>query len=127
MSYCKESKEGWFYSFYSFYSFSPSTSQKTKASYIQETHPKNRLKDIPTQHSLTTQMIEIQQDGVTAQANTYFTGLHFGRGQWEGHHLTSWGQYVDTLQLVKGKWLITKRTCLFTAREGDERLMEDLV
>ncbi|KAK6836754.1 hypothetical protein PG989_006813 [Apiospora arundinis] len=86
-----------------------------------------RLKDIPTQHSLTTQMIDIQPDGATAHATTYFTGLHFGRGEWAGHHLTSWGQYVDVLQLVKGRWLITKRTCLFTARDGDERLMEGLV
>lgn len=92
---------------------------------------KNRLKDVPTQHALTTQMIEIQPDGVTAKATTYFTGVHFGRGEWEGQHLTSWGSYIDTLvrddsASKPGRWLISQRTLLFTERIGDERLMGKL-
>ncbi|KAK7959467.1 uncharacterized protein PG986_004321, partial [Apiospora aurea] len=86
-----------------------------------------RLKNIPTQHALTTQMVEIQPDGVTANATTYFTGIHFGRGKWQGHHLTSWGSYVDTLVRDDGKpgnWLISKRTVLFTERLGEERVMD---
>ncbi|KAK8062302.1 hypothetical protein PG997_014399 [Apiospora hydei] len=89
--------------------------------------PKTRLKNIPTQHALTTQMVEIQPDGVTANATTYFTGIHFGRGKWQGHHLTSWGSYVDTLVRDNGKpgnWLISKRTILFTERLGEERVMD---
>ncbi|KAK8030043.1 hypothetical protein PG993_011334 [Apiospora rasikravindrae] len=88
---------------------------------------KTRLKNIPTQHALTTQMVEIQPDGVTAKATTYFTGVHFGRGKWQGQHLTSWGSYVDTLVRDDGKpgnWLISKRTVLFTERLGEERVME---
>lgn len=75
-------------------------------------------------------MIEIQPDGVTAKATTYFTGVHFGRGKWQGQHLTSWGQYIDMLvrddSVSKpGRWLISQRTLVFTERIGDERLMDE--
>lgn len=88
---------------------------------------------ITSQHALTTQSISISADGAGAEAVTYFTGVHFGQGRWEGRELTVWGKYVDTLTLVaggeslpgaSGQWLISRRQVLFTGRAGEDRIME---
>lgn len=83
---------------------------------------------------MTTQIIEIAEDGLSAKATTYFTGIHFGKGKWEGKEVTAWGKYVDVLQLVtgstpevpgaSGKWRIVKRECGFMGRLGEEGVMD---
>lgn len=40
-----------------------------------------RLEHITSQHALTTQIIEIAEDGKSAHTTTYFTGIHFGKGK----------------------------------------------
>ena len=86
-----------------------------------------------TQHALTTQTIEIAEDGRYAEASTYFTGVHFGLGKWKGKEVTAWGKYVDRLKLVEGKkslpgasgqWLIEKRELVFMGRLGEEGVMD---
>jgi hypothetical protein len=88
---------------------------------------------VTTQHALTTQAIEIDQSGKTAKATTYFTGIHFGQGKWQGQQVTAWGKYIDDLQLVEGeqslagasgKWLISRREVGFMARMGEEKVMD---
>jgi len=92
-----------------------------------------RLSPVTTQHALTTQHIEIDEDGKNAKATTYFTGIHFGTGKWEGKEVTAWGKYVDTLTLSEGKgglpgasglWLISRREVSFTKRLGEEGVMD---
>ncbi|RYP22713.1 hypothetical protein DL765_001563 [Monosporascus sp. GIB2] len=92
-----------------------------------------RLAPIASQHALTTQTISIAADGKTAEAMTYFTGIHFGQGKWKGNEVTAWGRYVDTLVLFEGKeslpgasgrWLISRREVEFMGRLGEERVME---
>ena len=92
-----------------------------------------RLEAVTTQHALTTQMIAVSDDGKTADASTYFTATHFGRGKWEGHLLTAWGRYIDSLKVVEGKgalpgssgqWLITKRELVFCGRLGEHGIMQ---
>lgn len=92
-----------------------------------------RLTPVVTQHALTTQTISISADGKSADAVTYFTGIHFGQGKWEGSEITAWGKYVDTLTLVEGmeslpgasgQWLISDRYVEFMGRRGEERVME---
>ena len=85
---------------------------------------------------MTTQHIVINEDGKTAEATTYFTGIHFGKGKWEGKEVTAWGKYCDTLTLFpdgksnvlpgsSGQWLVTKREVGFMARMGEEGVMEE--
>ncbi|KAH9829073.1 SnoaL-like domain, partial [Teratosphaeria destructans] len=95
-----------------------------------------RLSPVSSHHTLGTQIIEIAPDGRAAKARTYFTGVHFGRGRWEGKAVTAWGTYVDDLVLVdgpaarnvlpgaSGQWLIKRRECLWTKRLGEEGVME---
>nr|POE54485.1 hypothetical protein CFP56_41423 [Quercus suber] len=92
-----------------------------------------RLTPITSQHALTTQTIEIAEDGQSAKATTYFTGIHFGKGKWEGQQVTAWGKYVDVLQRFEGprevpgasgKWRIVQRECGFMGRLGEEGVME---
>ncbi|RYP11289.1 hypothetical protein DL764_000107 [Monosporascus ibericus] len=92
-----------------------------------------RLAPITSQHALTTQTVSIAADGRTADAVTYFTGIHFGQGKWKGKEVTAWGKYVDTLTLFEGKeslpgasgqWLISRRQVMFMGRLGEERVME---
>ena len=89
---------------------------------------------ITSQHALTTQHIEIAEDGKTAKATTYFTGIHFGTGKWKGQQVTAWGKYVDDLILVEGQdqsslpgasgqWLIKRREVGFMSRMGEEGVM----
>lgn len=88
-----------------------------------------------SQHAVTTQHIEIAADGKTADATTYFTGIHFGRGKWEGKEVTAWGKYVDIVTLQEGKeggvpgasgqWLISRREVSFFGRLGEEGVMEE--
>lgn len=93
----------------------------------------NRLEPVTTHHALTTQTIAIALDGRTAEASTYFTGVHFGTGKWEGQESMAWGRYKDSLVLVEGRgalpgasgqWLISKREVVIMKRTGEERIME---
>ena len=93
----------------------------------------SRLAPIRSQHALTTQTITVSPDGKGAEAVSYFTGIHFGQGKWEGKEVTAWGKYTDTLVLVQGKeslpgasgqWLINRRVVTFMGRLGEERVME---
>ncbi|KAI0008747.1 hypothetical protein F4779DRAFT_419236 [Xylariaceae sp. FL0662B] len=92
-----------------------------------------RLATVTTQHALTTQTISVEADGRNASAETYFTGVHFGKGKWEGKEVTAWGRYLDTLVLVDGdadipgatgRWLISRREVRFTKRLGEEGVMD---
>ncbi|KAF2774256.1 hypothetical protein EJ03DRAFT_322849 [Teratosphaeria nubilosa] len=95
-----------------------------------------RLSPVSFHHTLGTQIIEIATDGKAAKAHTYFTGVHFGKGKWEGKEVTAWGTYVDDLVLIdgpaarnvlsgaSGQWLIKRRECLWTKRMGEEGVME---
>lgn len=74
----------------------------------------------------------------SASAITYFTGCHFGSGDYQGQVLTAWGKYIDELVTVPGGsgaegeqmsgsngfWRIKKRTVGFFYRVGDEKLMD---
>ena len=82
---------------------------------------------------MTTQQIEISADGNTATATTYFTGIHFGKGKWQGKEVTAWGKYSDQLILTDGKeslpgasgqWLISQREVVFMGRLGEEGVMD---
>jgi len=92
-----------------------------------------RLSPVTTQHALTTQHIEISEDGKSAHATTYFTGIHFGQGKWQGKEVTAWGKYIDQLILnanetslpgASGQWLIYRREVTFMGRLGEERVMD---
>ena len=96
-----------------------------------------RLSPVSTQHALTTQTIEVAEDGKSARATTYFTGIHFGKGKWQGQQVTAWGRYDDELVLVEekdtasvgvpganGEWLIRKRDLAFMGRLGEEGVMD---
>ena len=75
-------------------------------------------------------MITFHSKGMseTAQVVTYFTGIHFGQGKWEGKEVTAYGRYDDELVGVKvqgeEKWLISKRKVSFMKRLGEEGVME---
>ncbi len=47
-----------------------------------------RLSPVTSQHALTTQHILLAPDGQSASATTYFTGIHFGKGKWEGKEVS---------------------------------------
>lgn len=92
------------------------------------------LKHITSQHALTTQTIAVSSDGKSAKATTYFTGIHFGRGKWQGQQVTAWGKYVDDLVLLSsgegevlpgssGAWRIARREVEFMGRLGEEGVM----
>jgi hypothetical protein len=93
------------------------------------------LTPVTTQHALTTQHIEIIEDGKHAKATTYFTGIHFGQGKWKGQQVTAWGKYLDDLVCVEdlnsslagssGHWKIEKREVTFMGRLGEEGVMEE--
>ncbi|QIX00897.1 hypothetical protein AMS68_006414 [Peltaster fructicola] len=91
-----------------------------------------RLTHITSQHAITTQHIVIAEDGKTAKATSYFTGVHFGQGKWDGKEVTAWGRYIDDLVLVdgvsvpgaSGQWLIGAREVQFIKRLGEERVLE---
>lgn len=91
-----------------------------------------------TQHALTTQhlIITTSSSSPTAKATTYFTGVHLGRGKWEGQKVTAYGKYVDELVCIEGDaveteagatgiWEISKRTVMFFGRVGEEGVMTD--
>ena len=86
-----------------------------------------------SQHALTTQTIEVAEDGKSANATTYFTGIHFGKGKWQGQQVTAWGKYMDSLVLIEseeslpgasGHWLIEKRQLEIMGRLGEEGVMD---
>lgn len=74
----------------------------------------------------------IAADGKTAKVTSYFTGIHFGQGKWDGKEVTAWGRYIDDLVLVdgqsvpgaSGQWLISAREVQFIKRLGEERVLE---
>jgi hypothetical protein len=84
----------------------------------------NRLGPIKTWHGLTTQRIVFESPS-KAEAATYFTGAHFGQGPHEGKVLNAYGRYEDELVQSGGKWLISERKVVFTARIGDEKIMSE--
>ncbi|KAF2499782.1 hypothetical protein BU16DRAFT_524231 [Lophium mytilinum] len=93
-----------------------------------------RLGTVVTQHALTTQIIRFNDDGKSASAETYFTGSHFGHGDFEGQAITAYGKYMDELICCEGEapgmpgasglWLIKKREVRFMKRIGDEDIMK---
>lgn len=85
-----------------------------------------------THHALSTQTIVIGEDGRTAEASTYFTGVHWGNGKHEGESFNAWGKYDDSLILIEGKgalpgssghWVIKKRKLEITKKTGNEGIM----
>ncbi|TKA67221.1 hypothetical protein B0A55_08778 [Friedmanniomyces simplex] len=75
--------------------------------------------------------INIPADGKSAEAVTYFTGIHFGKGKWDDRK--AWGKYTDTLSLndtkdslpgASGEWLISRREVTFMGRLGEEGVMD---
>jgi hypothetical protein len=104
---------------------------------VNYTDQYRRLKPVTTQHALTTQHLVVT-DASSAKATTYFTGVHLGRGKWEGQLVTAYGKYVDELICVSaaetdnaeieagasGFWKISKRTVTFFGRVGEEGVME---
>lgn len=100
----------------------------------------NSLHAITSQHALTTQSIAISASGDTAHATTYFSGVHFGKDEWEGQICTAYGKYIDELVLLKpnsnnfseervlagarGEWRVKKRTVEFMARIGEEGIFK---
>lgn len=84
-----------------------------------------RLAPVTTQHALTTQTIEMGEGGGEAKAMTYFTGVHLGKGKWEGKLVTAYGIYHDDLvkQEGSGGWLVRKREVVFIGRVGEEGVM----
>jgi hypothetical protein len=92
------------------------------------------LHAITSQHALTTQSITISASGTTAHATTYFSGVHFGKDEWEGQTCTAYGKYIDELVLLpesatdkervlagaSGEWRVKKRVVEFMARIGEE-------
>ena len=84
-----------------------------------------RLEPISSQHALTTQNINFYPNGKSCSVMTYFTGIHFGKGRWQGHQVTAYGKYIDELVRVgNGQWRIAKREVKFMGRIGEERVME---
>ncbi|KAK0911543.1 hypothetical protein LTR91_003587 [Friedmanniomyces endolithicus] len=93
-----------------------------------------RLAPVSSQHALTTQHILLSPDGQSATATTYFTGIHFGKGKWEGKEVTAWGKYTDTLTFLgeaeselpgaSGRWRISRREVTFMGRLGEEGVMD---
>lgn len=107
----------------------------------------HRLAPATSQHALTTQHINFPPPSPTghkkksghkgptsASVMTYFTATHFGKGQWAGKTLTTYGKYIDELVKVEaddeqydeseiGHWKVRRREVKFMARVGDERIM----
>ncbi|OCL00634.1 uncharacterized protein K441DRAFT_651620 [Cenococcum geophilum 1.58] len=86
-----------------------------------------RLKPVTSQHALTTQTITISEDGMTASAVTYFTGVHFGTGVKEGQSVTAYGKYLDELvrsETQSEQWRIKRRECKFMGRVGESGVMD---
>lgn len=79
-------------------------------------------------------MITINEDGNTASAVTYFTGVHLGQGRWQGQQVTAYGKYTDELVCLprqgallaaaSGQWLVSKREVTFMGRVGEEGVMK---
>jgi hypothetical protein len=59
---------------------------------------------------------------------TYFTGIHFGKGKWEGKEVTAYGRYDDKFIRTKvdgqTRWLICERKVSFMKRLGEEGVMD---
>ena len=97
---------------------------------------RSRLSPVTTQHALTTQHLTISPDGKSAEATTYFTGIHFGKGKWQGQQVTAWGKYVDQVVCMEGTegktevpgasgvWRVARREVVFMGRLGEEGVME---
>lgn len=66
------------------------------------------LANVTTQHSLTTQYIEVL-DAEKANVTTYLIAQHFGKGAYEGEIVVAYGKYEDMLMLTGGAWKIARR------------------
>ena len=68
------------------------------------------------------------ETGEYARVITYFTGIHFGKGKWEGKEVTAYGRYDDKIIRAKVdgkmKWLISERKVTFMKRLGEEGVMD---
>ena len=91
------------------------------------------MTNVTSQHAITTQHIIVAADGKTAKTTSYFTGVHFGKGKWDGKEVTAWGKYVDDLVRsdgvnalpgVDGSWLIKTREVTFFKRLGEEGVLD---
>lgn len=68
------------------------------------------LVNVTTQHSLTTQYIQMLEQG-KANVTTYLIAQHFGSGAYEGEMATAYGKYEDTLKLTSDRvWKVSTRT-----------------
>ena len=91
----------------------------------------DRLAPVVTHHSLSTQTIVVAEDGMTAEAVTYFTGIHWGTNEHEGERFDAHGSYKDSLKLVagqsvsgaNGRWVIVQRELGITRKQGSEDIM----
>lgn len=64
---------------------------------------------------------------------TYFTTTQFGKGQWTGRSLTTYGKYIDELVRISddeeyggqgvGQWRICRREVKLMSRTGDQRIL----
>ncbi|GAB7363674.1 hypothetical protein MBLNU230_g4244t1 [Neophaeotheca triangularis] len=105
----------------------------------------HRLAPVSSQHSLGTQTVVLKyphsrpDEGVlpeAAEVRTYFTGIHFGRGRWEGSNVVAYGEYVDFLvcdweaedgeerRERGGVWRVARRVTRFMGRVGEEGVMD---
>lgn len=82
-----------------------------------------RLAPVNTQHSLTTQVIDIQMseygEAISAQTTTYYTAAHFGQGAYYGQVLYAYGKYLDVLtktrqnESVEAVWRVATRELVY--------------
>ncbi|KAF5856718.1 hypothetical protein ETB97_007001 [Aspergillus alliaceus] len=73
---------------------------------------KRALAHVTSQHALSTQVIDVAPDGLTAHSLTYYLATHWGKGKYFGQALWTWATYDD--EWIKnpetGEWRIIKRT-----------------
>ncbi len=65
------------------------------------------------QHQLGTTVIDIHQDGITANATTYFVSAAFGIPYYVGSVAYIYGYYNDTIKKTHEGWRISFRKLVF--------------
>lgn len=76
-----------------------------------------------SQHTLSTYVIKVlDTDSTRATADTYLEGTVFGQGNATGQYLTTFGSYIDLLQLTESGWRIYNKTLVVTGQTGDAQL-----
>lgn len=77
-----------------------------------------------SQHSLSTCIIKVlETDATKATAITYLQGTIFGQGNSTGQYMTTFGKYLDLLQLTESGWRIHNKTLVVTGQTGNPRLL----